>query len=135
MLHTFARAAALIALLCPQVFSIAIGSPPATPEVPWKYSKRGLFDRGYGDDSSCAHGPSTRTCWGGGYSVSTDMDLKWPSTGKCVKVGCKKTLNGETELTENQYNWEITNTTLAPDGFARWMNVVNGQYPGPVSRS
>jgi hypothetical protein len=35
---------------------------------------------------------------------------------------------------QNQYTFDITNVTMAPDGFAKPMMVVNGQYPGPVSR-
>jgi hypothetical protein len=31
-----------------------------------------------------------------------------------------------------KYNFEVTNTTMAPDGFSRLMMVVNGQYPGPT---
>lgn len=34
---------------------------------------------------------------------------------------------------QNQYTFDITNVTLSPDGFAKPMMVVNGQYPGPVS--
>jgi len=33
---------------------------------------------------------------------------------------------------QNQYTFDITNITLAPDGFAKPMMVINGQYPGPV---
>lgn len=31
-----------------------------------------------------------------------------------------------------QYSLEITNTTMAPDGFERMVYAVNGQIPGPV---
>lgn len=61
------------------------------------------------------NGPNSRGCWSTDFDVFTDMDLKWPTSGKCVK-----------------YNFEITNVTMAPDGFAKPMMVVNGQYPGPT---
>lgn len=65
--------------------------------------------------SNCTHGPSSRGCWQGEFSIYTDMDLKWPSTGKTVK-----------------YNLDITNETGSPDGFERPMLLINGQYPGPA---
>ena len=37
-------------------------------------------------DSVCTHDAEHRTCWDGGYSVSTDFDKKWPTTGKTVHV-------------------------------------------------
>ncbi|KAF2873996.1 multicopper oxidase-domain-containing protein [Massariosphaeria phaeospora] len=86
--------------------------------VPWK--RTGLSghvsrsDYKYPTDG-CVHGPKSRSCWGDGFDISTDMDLKWPNTGKTVK-----------------YDFEITNVTLAPDGFEKPMMVVNGQYPGPT---
>ncbi|KAF2683845.1 multicopper oxidase [Lentithecium fluviatile CBS 122367] len=43
------------------------------------------------------------------------MDLRWPDTGRTVK-----------------YEFEVSNVTMAPDGFSRSMMVVNGQYPGPL---
>lgn len=66
-------------------------------------------------DPECTNGPSTRACWGDGYSVATDFDLNWPVTGHVV-----------------EYSLEITNTTLAPDGFERLVMAVNGQFPGPT---
>ena len=53
-------------------------------------------------DPTCTNGPFTRQCWGNGFSIATDYDTKWPVTGKTVS-----------------YHLEITNTTLAPDGFSR----------------
>src|SRR6266567_1788900 len=50
-------------------------------------------------DSACTNGPLTRHCWSNGYSVATDFDAKWPTTGRTVS-----------------YNLEITNTTCNPDG-------------------
>ncbi|KAH6682996.1 laccase [Halenospora varia] len=66
-------------------------------------------------DSACSNTPFTRQCWGGGFSIATDYDTSWPVTGKTVS-----------------YNLEITNTTMAPDGFERIVFAINGQYPGPT---
>jgi len=32
-------------------------------------------------DASCTNGPTSRNCWSPGYSVATDFDQKWPTTG------------------------------------------------------
>ena len=37
-------------------------------------------------DSSCTNGPTTRSCWSNGFSVSTNSDNKFPDTGKTVTV-------------------------------------------------
>lgn len=37
---------------------------------------------------ACVHGPNTRHCWHGDFSIDTDMDLSWPDTGNTVKAGC-----------------------------------------------
>jgi multicopper oxidase len=66
-------------------------------------------------DGSCKNGAFTRSCWGNGYSISADFDHKWPTTG-----------------VTRTYNFEVTNTTCAPDGISRDCLLVNGQYPGPV---
>ncbi|KAF2674276.1 laccase [Microthyrium microscopicum] len=66
-------------------------------------------------DRGCSNGPLTRSCWGNGFSISTDFDEKWPDTGKV-----------------RSYNMEITNTTCAPDGISRTCLLINGQYPGPT---
>jgi hypothetical protein len=65
--------------------------------------------------STCTHGPTSRGCWSSGLSVNTDFDQKWPVTGRTFF-----------------YDFEITNTTMAPDGFSRPVFAVNGQYPGPT---
>ncbi|KAF2736345.1 laccase [Polyplosphaeria fusca] len=119
MIHTIARLAGLVALFCPSVLGAAVPSGYNAPEVPWK--KDGLVDirnadphrRSYGD--GCKNGPDSRHCWTGDFTLDTDMDERWPDTGKTVT-----------------YNFEITNTTLSPDGVPRMMYVVNGQYPGPT---
>lgn len=67
-------------------------------------------------DASCTNGPLTRACWGNGYSISTDFDEKWPTTGNTVT-----------------YNFELTNTTCNPDGNGeRVCLLINGQMPGPT---
>ncbi|EHK98291.1 putative Laccase-3 [Glarea lozoyensis 74030] len=71
-------------------------------------------------DTECKNTAFTRQCWGGGFSIATDYDTAWPNTGNTVYADMIK------------YNFEVTNTTMAPDGFSRLMMVVNGQYPGPT---
>ncbi|KAK5733302.1 laccase, multicopper oxidase, benzenediol:oxygen oxidorectuctase [Elasticomyces elasticus] len=66
-------------------------------------------------DAQCTHGPRNRACWRDGYSIATDFDAKSPPAGKTV-----------------EHFLEITNTTLAPDGFRRLVMAVNGQTPGPT---
>jgi hypothetical protein len=68
-------------------------------------------------DPECVHGPTSRQCWSGGYSIATDFDLKHP----------------ETTVTRS-YTLTITNTTCNPDGNGdRLCQLINGQYPGPTS--
>jgi FtsP/CotA-like multicopper oxidase with cupredoxin domain len=69
--------------------------------------------------SACVNGPATRACWTNGYSIATDSDQKFPTTGKTVS-----------------YTLEVTNTTCNPDGSgSRICMLVNGQYPGPTLRA
>lgn len=42
--------------------------------------------------SQCTNGPLTRSCWAPGYSVATDFDKKWPTTGHTRRVGTERTL-------------------------------------------
>ncbi|KAG9583879.1 laccase precursor, partial [Aureobasidium melanogenum] len=70
-------------------------------------------------DSACSNGPYTRACWKDGFSIATDFDQKFPTTGKTVS-----------------YNLEITNTTCNPDGAHEQQCLLfNGQLPGPVIRA
>ncbi|KAG9650300.1 laccase precursor, partial [Aureobasidium melanogenum] len=70
-------------------------------------------------DSACSNGPYTRACWTDGFSIATDFDQKFPTTGKTVS-----------------YNLEITNTTCNPDGAHEQQCLLfNGQLPGPVIRA
>jgi hypothetical protein len=67
-------------------------------------------------DGQCTNSPSTRSCWKNGYSIATDFDKKFPTTGNTIT-----------------YDWTITNTTCNPDGAgSRICLLVNGQYPGPM---
>jgi len=70
-------------------------------------------------DTACVNGPTTRACWKNGYSIATDFDKKFPTTGNTVT-----------------YNLEITNTTCNPDGSGdRPCLLLNGQFPGPTIRA
>jgi hypothetical protein len=115
------RAATAIGLFLPSVVSFALPSveqlTPRVPEVSWK--KSGLwsgYERRDGYKTNCNHGPQSRGCWDGDFSIDTDMDAHWPNTGKTVK-----------------YHMTISNSTQAPDGFERPVLLINGQTPGPVS--
>jgi hypothetical protein len=66
-------------------------------------------------ESVCTNGPTTRDCWDETFSLDTDFDSNFPTTGRTVT-----------------YDWTITNMTMAPDGFERAVFAVNGQYPGPA---
>lgn len=120
MVFSISRVATAVGLLLPIVSSFAVPAErltPRVPEVPWK--ETGLFsghNRRDDYETSCNHGPQSRGCWDGEFSIDTDMDVSWPTTGKTVK-----------------YHLTISNTTGAPDGFERPMLLINGQSPGPVS--
>ncbi|KAK7537359.1 laccase [Phyllosticta citribraziliensis] len=63
----------------------------------------------------CLFSSHSRYCWKDHYNVLTDFDEDFPDESNVV-----------------EYHLEITNITLAPDGFERLVLAVNGQYPGPV---
>jgi hypothetical protein len=63
----------------------------------------------------CTNGPTTRDCWDETFSLDTDFDSNFPTTGVTV-----------------HYDWTITNMTMAPDGVSRAVFAINGQYPGPA---
>jgi laccase len=63
----------------------------------------------------CTNGPTTRDCWDATFSIDTDFDSNFPTTGVTV-----------------HYDWTITNVTMAPDGVPRAVFAINGQYPGPA---
>ncbi|KAH7128332.1 laccase [Dendryphion nanum] len=122
MLHSLTFYAILCALLCFSTFAIALPSERwdvRRHEVPWK--KDGLFGHNNANtrrkqrDQDCSNGPTSRDCWGQGFTVETNFHHKWPKTGKIVK-----------------YDFDITNTTMSPDGVQKAMMVINGQYPGPT---
>lgn len=43
-------------------------------------------------DTVCTNGPLTRNCWASGYSVATDFDTKWPTTGHTAVVSDHQTM-------------------------------------------
>ena len=60
--------------------------PPAATLLP--VTKRQLSpDPVEERDTACTNSPTSRSCWQSGYSVATDFDKKWPTTGKTVSVG------------------------------------------------
>lgn len=70
-------------------------------------------------DAACTNGPFSRACWYNGYSIATDFDQKFPTTGNTVT-----------------YDLTITNSTCNPDGHgARLCLLINGVYPGPTIRA
>lgn len=86
------------------------------PKDPWANVPRiGLANV---TDSYCLNSPLTRQCWGGGYSINTNIETTWPRTGRTVR-----------------YNLEVQNLTLAPDGNSRIVYGINGQFPGPTIRA
>ncbi|KAF2120016.1 laccase [Lophiotrema nucula] len=112
-MYSIVQLSSLAALLCTNVLAASIPSEYSTPEVAWK--RDGLLGLHRKDYGGCKNTPTSRNCWTDDFTIETDMDEKWPETGNTVT-----------------YNFEITNTTLSPDGVAKEMMVVNGQYPGPV---
>jgi len=116
MFFSVLKVTAIVALLSPLASSISLPAQPLRPRVPWEKTglRKGPVKRDY-PTNGCNFGPSSRGCWQGGLNIDTDMDEHWPNTGKVVK-----------------YHLEITNETLAPDGFARPVFAINGKFPGPT---
>ena len=75
MFTSIATKACLLALLSQKVLSAAL--PHVVP-----LGRENLDAR----DSVCTNSPTTRSCWSNGFSVSTDMDQKYPNTGVTVSV-------------------------------------------------
>lgn len=70
-------------------------------------------------DASCTNGASSRNCWSSGYSVATDFDQKWPTTG-----------------VTRYYTLTVSNTTCSLDGSPKKQCFLyNGQFPGPLIRA
>lgn len=86
------------------------------PKIPWSNIPRPGF--GNVTNPNCFNGPTTRQCWGGGYSINTNIETTWPNTGRIVS-----------------YTLEVQNLTLAPDGHPRVVYGINGQFPGPTIRA
>lgn len=67
-------------------------------------------------DAACTNGPFTRACWKNGYSIATDFDQKFPTTGNTVS-----------------YTLDLTNGTCNKAGSGdKVCFFVNGQNPGPT---
>jgi hypothetical protein len=78
LLHSFASwlAIAPVALAFPRA------DPPTAAHVPRQV------------DGDCTNSPRTRFCWSNGYSIATDFEEKWPTTGNTVTVSkCRVRLN------------------------------------------
>jgi hypothetical protein len=90
---------------------------PNSPHIASNLVTRWGLNRNPGpaSPSDCINTPTSRKCWWSDFSIDTDAEEKWPSTGKIVN-----------------YEFEISEKTMAPDGFSRQMLVINGQYPGPL---
>lgn len=90
----------------------------AVPAEPIEVEERQIAERQVAD-GGCTNGPYTRFCWGDGYSIATDFDQKFPTTGNTVT-----------------YDLDITNGTCNPDGNGeRLCLLINNQYPGPLIRA
>ena len=73
----------------PQNFLWGENGPPVPTSVKASNSFRTARSAGLGArDTVCTNSATSRNCWASGYSVATDFDAKWPSTGKVVPV-CK----------------------------------------------
>lgn len=56
-----------------------MGSPGAVDLA--KRAKTTSSSTSSASTAACTFGPSSRNCWSNGYSVATDFDQKWPTTG------------------------------------------------------
>jgi laccase len=91
-------------------------SAPATQSDTWQStSAAATTTPTTAPEPVCTNGPTTRDCWDATFSLDTDFDSNFPTTGRTVN-----------------YDWTITNMTMSPDGFARPVFAINGQYPGPT---
>lgn len=92
----------------------SLASAAAVPAIP----EHSLQER-QTKDSACTNGPFSRACWKNGFSIATDFDQKFPTTGNTVT-----------------YDLTITNSTCNPDGNGDKLCLkINGQYPGPTIRA
>ncbi|KAF2660090.1 multicopper oxidase [Lophiostoma macrostomum CBS 122681] len=117
MFSSIAKAAGLVALLSTPSLAVALPAEviARTPDVPWKRTGVSDVHRRQGYPTGCTNGPTSRDCWDGDFTVSTDQDISWPDTGKTVS-----------------YNLEIAPGKYSPDGVEKDMILINGQYPGPT---
>ncbi|MCJ1442842.1 MAG: laccase, multicopper oxidase, benzenediol:oxygen oxidorectuctase [Stictis urceolatum] len=66
-------------------------------------------------NGTCEHTATSRGCWGDGFDIDTDYYTSWPDTG-----------------VTREFTLEVTNTTMAPDGYERTVLSCNGEIPGPA---
>ncbi|QGA18836.1 hypothetical protein EYB26_006521 [Talaromyces marneffei] len=62
----------------------------------------------------CTHSPEDRACWKGEFSINTDYKYEVPN-GKLV-----------------EYDFTISEHTIAPDGYLTNVTIINGKFPGPT---
>lgn len=67
------------------------------------------------NSSTCANGPSSRSCWSNGFDISTNYYENVPDTG-----------------VTREYWFNIENTTASPDGVEVPVMLINGSLPGPT---
>ena len=102
---------------------VAFTSASLGAAVPAEVERRATSTTSRVADAACTNGPLTRSCWKNGYSIATDFDLKFPTTGNTVT-----------------YNLEVVNGTCNPDGHdygstPRVCLTFGGQIPGPIIRA
>ena len=76
-------------ILCCLAFRVAIASELPQGKRQEPNTKRPTPPPPLPVNPFCINGPSTRQCWGGGYSITTDSETQWPVTGRTVSV-CQK---------------------------------------------
>ena len=81
--------------------------------------------------TSCKNTATSRSCWGD-YSIDTDWYTVTPDTGVTREVRQYFKLCHSPLLTSKQYWLSVENSTLAPDGYERFVFTFNGTVPGPA---
>lgn len=67
------------------------------------------------NSSTCVNSPTSRSCWGDGFDISTNYYEDVPDTG-----------------VTREYWFNIENTTASPDGVEVPVMLINGSLPGPT---
>ncbi|KAF2720149.1 multicopper oxidase [Polychaeton citri CBS 116435] len=97
----------------------SVSNAIAIPDPMKALDRRATTTTSAAADATCTNGPKSRACWTKGFSVATDFDQKFPTTGNTVS-----------------YNLDITNGTCNPDGNGeRICMLINGKYGGPLIRA